>query len=76
MAHAQGRGSHRAPMHQQAGAMVSDLGSFGHFSHPSYRIAIALPLGLRRDTDAARLTEENMMVGKGHLTGREHEVLP
>jgi len=23
----------------------------------------------------ARLTDENMMIGKGHLTGREHDVL-
>ena len=32
-------------------------------------------LGLRRDADAAKLADENMMVGKGHLTGREHDVL-
>jgi len=25
--------------------------------------------------DVARLTDENMMIGKGHLTGREHDVL-
>ena len=36
---------------------------------------IALLLGLRRDADAAKLADENMMVGKGRLNGREHDML-
>ena len=58
MAHAQVRGSHSAPQYQQDGAMVSDLDNFDHLSRPSYRTAIALLLGLRRDADAAKLADE------------------
>ena len=75
MAHAQGRGSHGVAMQQQDGALVPDLDNFDHLPRPSYRTAIAMLLGLRRDADAAKLADENMMVGKGHLTGREHDVL-
>ena len=75
MAHAQGRGSHGVATQQQDGALVPDLDNFDHLSRPSYRTANALLLGLRRDADAAKLADENMMVGKDHLTGREHDVL-
>jgi ATP/maltotriose-dependent transcriptional regulator MalT len=75
MAHAQGRGSHGVAMQQQDGALVPDLDNFDHLPRTSYRTAIAMLLGLRRDADAAKLADENMMVGKGHLTGREHDVL-
>ena len=54
---------------------VPDLDNFDHLPRTSYRTAIAMLLGLRRDADAAKLADENMMVGKGHLTGREHDVL-
>ena len=75
MAHAQGRGSHGVAMQQQDGALVPDLDNFDHLPRTSYRTAIAMLLGLRRDADAAILADENMKVGKGHLTGREHDVL-
>ena len=75
MAHAQGRGSHGVAMQQQDGALVPDLDNFDHLPRTSYRTAIAMLLGLRRDADADILADENMMVGKGHLTGREHDVL-
>ena len=75
MAHAQGRGSHGVAMQQQDGALVPDLDNFDHLPRTSYRTAIAMLLGLRRDADAAKLADENMMVGKDHLTGREHDVL-
>ena len=75
MAHAQGRDSHGVAMQQQDGALVPDLDNFDHLPRTSYRTAIAMLLGLRRDADAAKLADENMMVGKGHLTGREHDVL-
>ena len=75
MAHAQMCSSHGVPMQQQDSALVPDLDNFDHLSRPSYRTANALLLGLRRDADAAKLADENMMVGKGHLTGREDDVL-
>jgi ATP/maltotriose-dependent transcriptional regulator MalT len=75
MAHAQGRDSHGVAMQHQDGALVPDLDNFDHLPRTSYRTAIAMLLGLRRDADAAKLADENMMVGKGHLTGREHDVL-
>ena len=75
MAHAQGRGSHGVAMQQQDGALVPDLDNFDHLPRTSYRTAIAMLLGLRRDADADILADENMKVGKGHLTGREHDVL-
>ena len=75
MAHAQGRDSHGVAMQQQDGALVPDLDNFDHLPRTSYRTAIAMLLDLRRDADAAKLADENMMVGKGHLTGREHDVL-
>jgi ATP/maltotriose-dependent transcriptional regulator MalT len=75
MAHAQGRDSHGVAMQQQDGALVPDLDNFDHLPLTSYRTAIAMLLGLRRDADAAKLADENMMVGKDHLTGREHDVL-
>ena len=75
MAHAQGRDSHGVAMQQQDGALVPDLDNFYHLPRTSYRTAIAMLLGLCRDADAAKLADENMMVGKGHLTGREHDVL-
>jgi DNA-binding CsgD family transcriptional regulator len=75
MAHAQMRGSHGVLMQQQDGAMVSDLDNFDHLSRLSCSTAIALLLGLRRDADAAKLADENMMVGIGRLTGREHDML-
>jgi ATP/maltotriose-dependent transcriptional regulator MalT len=75
MAHAQGRDSHGVAMQQQDGALVPDLDNFDHLPRTSYRTAIAMLLGLRRDADAAKLADENMMVGKGHLTGREHDAL-
>ena len=75
MAHAQGRDSHGVAMQQQDGALVPDLDNFDHLPRTSYRTAIAMLLGLRRDADADILADENMKVGKGHLTGREHDVL-
>ena len=75
MAHAQGRDSHGVAMQQQDGALVPDLDNFDHLPRTSYRTAIALLLGLRRDADAAKLADENMMVGKGRLNGREHDTL-
>ncbi len=75
MAHAQGRDSHGVAMQQQDGALVPDLDNFDHLPRTSYRTAIAMLLGLRSDADAAKLADENMMVGKGHLIGREHDVL-
>ena len=75
MAHAQGRDSHGVAMQQKDGALVPDLDNFDHLPRTSYRTAIALLLGLRRDADAAKLADENIMVGKGNLTGREHDVL-
>jgi len=75
MAHAQGRGSHGVAMQQQDGALVPDLDNFDHLPRTSYRTAIAMLLGLRRDADADILADENIKVGKGHLTGREHDVL-
>ena len=62
-------------MYQQDGVLVSDLDNFDHLPRPSYRTAIAMLLGLRRDADGAKLADENMMVGKDHLTGSEHDVL-
>lgn len=58
MAHAHGRGSHGVATQQQDGALVPDLDNFDHLSRPSYRTAIALLLGLRRDADAARLADQ------------------
>ena len=63
MAHAQGRDSHGVAMQQQDGALVPDLDTFDHLPRTSYRTAIAMLLGLRRDADAAKLADENMMVG-------------
>jgi DNA-binding NarL/FixJ family response regulator len=71
VAHGQVRGSHSAPQYQQDGAMVLDPDNFDHLS----RLSCWTAIGLRRDADAAKLADENMMVGKGHLTGREHDML-
>ncbi len=66
MAHAQGRGSHGLAMHQQDGALASltilmaaFFGGHGDLFNEPY----------------LKFWLENMMVGKGHLTGREHDVL-
>jgi len=58
MAHAQGRDSHGVAMQQQDGALVPDLDNFDHLLRTSYRTAIAMLLGLRRDADAAKLADE------------------
>jgi hypothetical protein len=58
MAHAQGRDSHGVAMQQQDGALVPDLDNFDHLPRTSYRTAIAMLLGLRRDADAAKLADE------------------
>jgi len=58
MAHAQGRDSHGVAMQQQDGALVPDLDNFDHLLRTSFRTAIAMLLGLRRDADAAKLADE------------------
>jgi hypothetical protein len=58
MAHAQGRDSHGVAMQQQDGALVPDLDNFDHLPRTSYRTAIAMLLGLRRDADAAKLADK------------------
>jgi len=58
MAHVKGRGSHGVAMHQQDGALVPNLDNFDHLPRSSYRTAIAMLLGLRRDADAAKLADD------------------
>ena len=58
MAHAQGRDSHGVAMQQQDGALVPDLDNFDHLPRTSYRTAIAMLLGLRRDAEVAKLADQ------------------